>query len=165
MGSAPNARLTKRRRMQRNGMTGWRIGYAGGPRNLITAMNKLQSHITGGASAVSQAAAVAALNMDPALLKARAAIYQRRRDLVCEILSTTSALEVVKPKGAFYVFVRVVDSRPLAGRTIDDLLLDHGVAVIAGEAFGAPGWFRMSIATHDDDLRMACTRIRSAFPG
>ncbi|MPT40115.1 MAG: pyridoxal phosphate-dependent aminotransferase [Achromobacter sp.] len=145
------------------GMTGWRIGYAGGPRAVIAAMTKLQSHVTGGASAVSQAAAQAALQMDPAILAQRAAIYEQRRDLVCGLLAASPALDVVRPSGAFYVFVRVRDTEVLGGRPVDDFLLDHGVAVIAGEAFGSPGWFRISIATHDADLRAACARILSAF--
>ena len=145
------------------GMTGWRIGYAGGPSSVIKAISKLQSHTTGGTSAISQAAAAAALAMGPALPLERSTVYQRRRNLVCDRLSSCLSLRVLRPSGAFYVFVEILDSAPLAGRAVDEVLLDHGVAVIPGEAFGLPGWFRISIATSDSELEKACTRILEAF--
>ncbi|GAA5232184.1 pyridoxal phosphate-dependent aminotransferase [Verticiella sediminum] len=145
------------------GMTGWRIGYAGGPRPLIAAMAKLQSHVTGGASAIGQAAALAALGSDPGLLRERAAEYRARRDLVLNRLANCPALEALEPKGAFYVFVRMLDAARTGGKAVDEFLLDHGVAVIAGDGFGAPGWFRISIATSIEELERACARIVAAF--
>ena len=146
------------------GMTGWRIGYAAGPQPLVAAMTKLQSHITGGASAIGQAAALAALGSDPALLRERAAQYRARRDLVVARLAGCARLQAVEPRGAFYVFVRLLEPGVPDGRPVDDFLLDHGVAVIAGDGFGAPGWFRISIATSLGELERACERIRAAFP-
>lgn len=144
-------------------MTGWRIGYAAGPKALIALMAKLQSHVTGGANAVSQAAALAALNMDQQLLKERQQIYQRRRDLALEILCSNKSLEVVVPKGAFYIFVRPRIDQSFTRQTMADFLLNYGVAVAPGEAFGAAGWFRISIAIEEYSLKAACERIVHAF--
>jgi len=144
-------------------MTGWRIGYGAGPQQLIAAMAKLQSHLSGGVSAISQFAATAALRSDPVLLRDRVAQYRMRRDLVTKRLRACTALRVIEPRGAFYVFVQILDPCRLGGRPVDDFLLDYGVAVIAGQAFGAPGWFRISIATDAHTLERACVGIRAAF--
>ncbi|MGE4339767.1 MAG: pyridoxal phosphate-dependent aminotransferase [Pigmentiphaga sp.] len=146
-------------------MTGWRIGYAAGPRDIIAAMSKLQSHMTGGTSAVSQAAAVAALAMGSSYAAKQVAAYEQRRDLVLARLAASDALRAVKPRGAFYVFVQVLPHRMPATTSVADYLLDYGVAVIDGAAFGYPGWFRISIAVGEAALESGCARILKAFEG
>ncbi|MGE0807157.1 MAG: pyridoxal phosphate-dependent aminotransferase [Burkholderiaceae bacterium] len=140
-------------------MTGWRIGYGAGPRALIAAMSKLQSHTTGGACAISQAAAVAALRMGAELPRQRSDVYERRRNLVLERLGASPLIELFRPSGAFYVFARPRGRAAQRADTLDVHLLAHGVAVIGGAGFGMPDWFRMSIATSDDLLATACDRI------
>lgn len=146
-------------------MTGWRLGYAAGPRDIIAAMSKLQSHMTGGTSAVGQAAAVAALAMGSSYAARQAAAYEQRRDLVLTRLAASGALRAVKPNGAFYVFVQVLPHRLPDAASVADYLLDHGVAVIDGAAFGYPGWFRISVTVGQEALEAGCERILKAFEG
>lgn len=151
-------------------MTGWRIGYAAGPPDLITAMVKLQGQSTTNASSVGQAAALAALTGPQEFLATWRDAYERRRDLVYEILSGISGLSVFQPEGAFYHFVNCEE---LLGATAPDgTLLEHdggfcrhlldvaGVAVVPGSEFGTPGYFRLCFAKSDDLLERGCLRIR-----
>ena len=153
-------------------MTGWRIGFAGGPAWLIKAMAKLQSQSTSNPCSISMAAVTAALNGDQSFLAERNAAFQKRRDLVVSMLNQTPGLRCPRPLGAFYVYP---DCSGLIGKTTpagtvltDDeavaayLLDSEGVAVVHGAAFGGSPAFRISYATSDDVLLDACTRIQRA---
>jgi len=150
-------------------MTGWRIGYAGGPAWLIKAMAKLQSQSTSNPCSIAQAAATAALNGPQDFLKERSAAFQRRRDLIVDGLNAIPGIRCPKPEGAFYVYPDVAG---LIGKTTpkglvidnDEMLigyfLDEGrVAAVHGGAFGLSPAFRVSYATSDELLTEACRRI------
>lgn len=153
-------------------MTGWRIGYAAGPKELIKAISVIQSQSTSNPSSIGQAASVEALNGPQEFLAERKAVFQRRRDNVVARLNAVEGLECNTPEGAFYVFP---SCKGLFGRktpkglvlqTSNDvatyLLEDALVAVVPGIAFGAEGFFRISYATSDDVLEKACDRIKEA---
>ncbi|OYW14044.1 MAG: aspartate aminotransferase [Sphingomonadales bacterium 12-62-5] len=153
-------------------MTGWRIGFAGGPAWIIKAMAKLQSQSTSNPCSISMAATVAALNGDQSFLAERNAAFQRRRDLVVSMLNQTPGLICPRPEGAFYVYP---DCSGLIGKTtptgtvlINDeavaayFLETEGVAVVHGAAFGGSPAFRISYATSDELLEQACKRIQRA---
>ena len=156
-------------------MTGWRVGYAAGPTDLIAAMTKLQGQSTTNASSIGQAAAVAALTGPQDHLDEWLEVYERRKALVCDQLSTISSLQVRKPEGAFYHFVGCDGLRGAASPdgTIlssdrdfcDHLLHSAGVAVVPGSEFGMPGYFRICFAKSDDDLRLACDKISETVSG
>ncbi len=150
-------------------MTGWRIGYAGGPAWLIKAMAKLQSQSTSNPCSIAQAAATAALNGPQDFLAERSAAFQRRRDLIVDGLNAIPGIRCPKPEGAFYVYPDVAG---LIGKTTpkgvvienDEMLigyfLDEGrVAAVHGGAFGLSPAFRVSYATSDELLTEACRRI------
>jgi aspartate aminotransferase len=153
-------------------MTGWRIGYAGGPAWLIKAMGKLQSQSTSNPCSIAQAAATAALNGDQSFLGERNAIFQKRRDLVVGMLNQAPGLHCPKPEGAFYVYpdatgcmgkttpkgVRIDNDADLIGYFLDEAK----VAAVNGEAFGLSPAFRVSYATSEAILTDACTRIQEA---
>jgi aspartate aminotransferase len=153
-------------------MTGWRIGYAGGPAWLIKAMAKLQSQSTSNPCSISMAATVAALNGDQSFLAERNTAFQRRRDLVVSMLNQTPGLRCPRPEGAFYVYP---DCAGLIGKTTPEgkvlandedvaayFLEAEGVAVVHGAAFGGSPAFRISYATSDAALEEACKRIQRA---
>ena len=153
-------------------MTGWRIGFAGGPAPLIKAIAKIQSQSTSNPCSVAQAAAVAALTGPQDFLAERAAAFQVRRDLVVSMLNQASGLRCPRPEGAFYVYP---DCAGLIGKTTPDgtvltddeavagyLLDSEGVAVVHGAAFGVSPAFRISYATSNDILEDACARIQRA---
>ena len=153
-------------------MTGWRIGYAGGPVWLIKAMAKLQSQSTSNPSSISQYAAVAALNGDQSFLADRNAAFQKRRDLVVAMLNQAQGLHCPTPEGAFYVYpdaTGCIGKTTPKGKTIAsdadliDYFLDEAqVAAVNGEAFGLSPAFRVSYATSESVLTEACTRIQQA---
>ncbi|SFP87629.1 pyridoxal phosphate-dependent aminotransferase [Sphingomonas rubra] len=153
-------------------MTGWRIGYAGGPAWLIKAMAKLQSQSTSNPCSIAQAAAVAALNGDQSFLADRNAAFQRRRDLVVAGLNAIPGMHCPTPEGAFYVypsFAELIGKTTPKGATIADdeafvtyLLDDARVAAVQGAAFGLSPAMRISYATSDALLTEACTRIAEA---
>jgi aspartate aminotransferase len=153
-------------------MTGWRIGYAGGPVALIKAMSKLQSQSTSNPSSISQAAAVAALNGPQDFLVDRNAAFQRRRDLVVRLLNEVDGIHCPTPDGAFYVYPDVtglMGKTTPKGQLIDtdskliDYFLDEArVAAVQGAAFGLEPAFRVSYATSEEALTEACTRIQEA---
>lgn len=153
-------------------MTGWRIGYAGGPEWLIKAMAKLQSQSTSNPCSIAQAAATAALSGDQSFLAARNAEFRRRRDLVVAMLNDAPGLYCPTPEGAFYVYPdasgcigKQTPSGEVIGNDadlIDYFLDDAGVAAVPGVAFGLSPAFRISYATSDNVLREACTRIQRA---
>ena len=153
-------------------MTGWRIGYAGGPKALIKAMAVIQSQATSCPSSVSQAAAVAALNGPQDFLEGRTASFQRRRDLVVNGLNAIEGLDCLVPEGAFYTFsgcAGVLGTTTPSGKTIATdadfcaYLLDEAhVAVVPGSAFGLSPYFRISYATSEADLVEALDRVERA---
>ncbi|CAH0220105.1 Aspartate/prephenate aminotransferase [Roseomonas sp. CECT 9278] len=151
-------------------MTGWRIGFAGAPVHLIKAMDKLQGQSTSGTSSISQAAAVEALVGPQESIEAMRVVYERRRNMVVDMLNASPGLRCHKPEGAFYVFPEMrgcIGKTTAGGKTIKTdedftiaLLEEAGVATVHGEAFLSPGHFRISYATSDEALREACTRIQ-----
>jgi aspartate aminotransferase len=153
-------------------MTGWRIGYAGGPVWLIKAMGKLQSQSTSNPSSISQAASVAALNGDQGFLKERVAAFQGRRDLVVSMLNQINGMTCPRPEGAFYVYpefaglIGKTTPKGLVINTDEEMvtyLLDEArVAAVHGAAFGFSPALRISYATSEDLLTEACTRIQTA---
>ncbi len=153
-------------------MTGWRIGFAGGPKPIIKAMAKIQSQSTSNPCSIAQAAVVAALNGPQDFLKARNTAFQARRDLVVSMLNEAQGLSCPRPEGAFYVYP---DCSGLIGKTTPGgkLLLNdedvaayfletEGVAVVHGAAFGLGPAFRISYATSTEALDEACRRIQRA---
>jgi aspartate aminotransferase len=156
-------------------MTGWRIGFAGGPVQLIKAMDKLQGQSTSNASSISQAAALEALDGPQEFIGEMVEVYRGRRDMVVEMLNATAGLHCDTPEGAFYVFPSIhgcLGKTTAGGSVIDDdeafvtaLLEEHGVAAVHGGAFMYPGYFRISYATSTENLREACTRIQTFCTG
>jgi aspartate aminotransferase len=153
-------------------MTGWRIGYAGGPEWLIQAMGALQSQSTSNPCSISQYAVLAALNGPQDFLRERNAAFKERRDLVVAMLNDAPGLSCPTPEGAFYVYP---DATGVMGKTtpkgkkvetdadlIDYFLDDYRVAAVHGAAFGLSPGFRISYATSEELLKEACTRIQSA---
>jgi aspartate aminotransferase len=153
-------------------MTGWRIGYAGGPVPLIKAMATLQSQSTSNPSSISQAAAVAALSGPMDFIPEHNAIFKQRRDLVVDMLNKAKGLFCPKPEGAFYVYpscAGAIGRKTPQGKRIENdgdfveyLLEAEGVAVVQGAAFGLSPHFRISYATSTETLKDACTRIQRA---
>lgn len=151
-------------------MTGWRVGFAGGPRAMIAAMTNMQGQIGSGISTIGQAAATAALNGPQELLKERAADYQKRRDEVVAMLRAAKGLTCHMPEGAFYVFPNVAGcigkttkgGRKIANDTdfVTALLEEKHVATVQGAAYGMSPYFRISYATDMASLREGCTRIQ-----
>jgi aspartate aminotransferase len=156
-------------------MTGWRIGFAGAPVEMIKAMDKLQSQSTSNTSSVSQAAALAALEGPQGFVDEMVAVYRERRDLVVGMLNQAPGIACHKPEGAFYVFPSVhgcIGKTTPDGKKINNdedfvlALLDaEGVAAVHGAAFMYPGHFRISYATDTESLREACTRIQRFCQG
>jgi aspartate aminotransferase len=153
-------------------MTGWRVGYAGGPVELIKAMTKVQGQSTTHTAAVSQAASVAALNGPHDFIAANNKIFQDRRDLVVSMLNQAPGLSCPTPEGAFYVYPSVkgtIGKKTPDGQVIETdgdfvtyILESEGVAAVQGEAFGLSPHFRISYATSTELLEEACQRIQRA---
>jgi aspartate aminotransferase len=152
-------------------MTGWRIGYAGGPKSLITAIADIQSHSTSNACSISQAASLAALTGDQSFLQDWKKSFSGRRDLVVDALNNIKGISCLKPEGAFYVFPnmqKLVGKKTPQGKIINnssefcEYLLEEGlVAAVAGSAFGLEGYFRISYATSEAVLQKAMQRIKT----
>jgi aspartate aminotransferase len=153
-------------------MTGWRIGYAGGPKALIKAMGAIQSNSTANPSSVSQAAAIEALNGPQGFIAEHNRVFKERRDLVVGMLNRVPGLFCATPEGAFYVYpscAGLIGKHTPEGERIDSdedfvryLLATENVAVVHGSAFGLAPHFRISYATSTAVLREACTRIERA---
>lgn len=153
-------------------MTGWRVGYAAGPSNVINAMNKVQSQNVSSTASISMAASVEALNGDQSFISSNNESFLRRRNLVVKNLNETPGLSCRTPEGAFYVFASckgVLGKKTESGKILntdgdfmDYLLEDVGVAGVQGSAFGLEGFFRISYATSDSILEDACQRIKNA---
>jgi aspartate aminotransferase len=151
-------------------MTGWRIGYAAGPVELIKAMDMIQGQQTSGACTIAQWASVEALNGPQDFVAKNKAIFQARRDLVVSMLNQARGISCPSPEGAFYVYpscAALIGKKTSAGKVIGDdqsfvseLLEQEGVAVVQGSAFGLGPNFRISYATSEEQLEEACTRIQ-----
>ncbi len=153
-------------------MTGWRIGYGGGPTQLIKAMGAVQSNSTANPCSISQVAAIEALTGPQDFIPRHALLFRERRDLVVDWLNKVPGLHCPRPEGAFYVYpscAGLLGKRAPGGTRIDSdedfaryLLASEGVAIVHGAAFGLSPHFRISYATSNEELREACTRIERA---
>jgi aspartate aminotransferase len=153
-------------------MTGWRIGYAAGPQDLIRAMSKVQSQSTSNPCSISQAASVEALRGPQDFIAAHNEVFRERRDLVVAMLNQAPGLNCHKPEGAFYVYpscAGAIGKTTPQGKSIATdsdfvtyLLEQAEVAAVQGEAFGLSPYFRISYATSTELLREACSRIQKA---
>ena len=151
-------------------MTGWRVGFAGGPKEMIKAMTMVQSQSITHTAAVSQAASIAALNGSHDFIASNNAVFKERRDLVVSMLNQASGLSCATPEGAFYVYPScegLIGKKTPSGKVIEndedfvtELLESEGVAAVHGEAFGLSPHFRISYATATDVLEDACQRIQ-----
>jgi aspartate aminotransferase len=151
-------------------MTGWRVGFAGGPKEMIKAMTMVQSQSITHTAAVSQAASIAALNGSHDFIASNNAVFKERRDLVVSMLNQASGLSCATPEGAFYVYPScegLIGKKAPSGKVIEndedfvtELLEAEGVAAVHGEAFGLSPHFRISYATATDVLEDACQRIQ-----
>ncbi len=148
-------------------MTGWRIGYAAGPKEIIKAIRKIQSQSTSNPSSISQAAAVEALNGNQNFIQDRSKAFKERRDFVVNSLNNIKGINCLKPNGAFYVFP---SCKKLLGKKtkiktdtefVKKMLEEANVAVVQGSAFGLDGYFRISYATSMENLKIAMKRIKS----
>ena len=152
-------------------MTGWRIGYAAGPKEIIKAIAKIQSQSTTNPSSISQAASVEALSGTQDFIKKRSDSFQERRDFVVKALNDIDGIECLNPDGAFYVFPSckgLMGKKDTNGKEIksdtdfvQSLLENSGIAVVQGSAFGLEGFFRISYATSMDNLKKALEKISS----
>jgi aspartate aminotransferase len=152
-------------------MTGWRIGYAAGPKEIIKAIAKIQSQSTTNPSSISQAASVEALSGTQDFIKKRADSFQERRDFVVKALNDIDGIDCLNPDGAFYVFPSckgLMGKKDINGKEIksdtdfvQSLLENSGIAVVQGSAFGLEGFFRISYATSMDNLKKALEKISS----
>ena len=150
-------------------MTGWRIGYAAGPKDIIKAIAKIQSQSTTNPSSISQAAAVEALNGVQSFIKERAISFEERRNFVVNALNAIDGIECLNPDGAFYVFPSckgLIGKKDINGKEIkrdtdfvQSLLENNGIAVVQGSAFGLEGFFRISYATSMENLQKALEKI------
>jgi aspartate aminotransferase len=153
-------------------MTGWRLGYAGGPKQLIEAMTAIESHSSTHTSSITQAASVEALNGPQDFIRRHNAVFKQRRDLVVYMLNQAKGLRCARPEGAFYVYPScagaIGKTTPHGKRLGSDedfvtyLLEDEGVAAVQGSAFGLSPFFRISYATSTELLEEACRRIQRA---
>ncbi len=153
-------------------MTGWRLGYCGGPREIIAGMNKIQSQSTTSTSSISMAASVEALSGDQEFINLHNIQFKKRRDMVVENLNQIDGINCSIPPGAFYVYPScegVIGKKTSAGNTINTdedfmnfLLESEGMAGVHGEAFGLSPYFRLSYATDEKTLADACNRIERA---
>ena len=153
-------------------MTGWRLGYCGASKEIIAAMNKIQSQSTTSTSSISMAAAVEALNGPQEFIKDHNEAFVRRRDLVVNLLNNIDGLSCLTPEGAFYVYPSckgVIGKETPEGMKISNdedfmtyLLESEGIAGVHGAAFGLSPYFRLSYATSDEILKDACRRIKRA---
>lgn len=153
-------------------MTGWRLGYCGASKEIIAAMNKIQSQSTTSTSSISMAAAVEALNGTQDFIKDHNEAFVRRRDLVVDLLNQVEGLSCLTPEGAFYVYpscAGIIGKETPEGKNITSdedfmtyLLESEGIAGVHGAAFGLSPYFRLSYATNDEILKDACSRIKRA---
>jgi aspartate aminotransferase len=147
-------------------MTGWRIGYAGGPAKLIGAMKKIQSQSTSNPTSISQVAALEALNGDQSCITTMLTEFKKRHDYVVKELNKMDGIDCLNTDGTFYVFPnisKVLDKKPELNDDLEfaeALLVDKGVAIVPGTAFGLKNHMRLSIATSEENLQAALVRIK-----
>ncbi len=153
-------------------MTGWRIGYIGGPSYIARACNKMQGQVTSGANCIAQMATVKALETPPSAIQYMVDAFKKRRTLILSLLEELPGFKTNVPEGAFYVFpdISYYIGRRLKGQTINSagdfalFLLEHaGVATVTGEAFGDPDCIRISYAASESDIKEAISRIKQAL--
>ena len=150
-------------------MTGWRIGYAAGPADLIAAMTKIQSQSTSNPCSISQAATLEALNGDQSCIHTMLAAFKERHDYVVAAVNAIPAMQALPSQGAFYTFVNMqqiiaqTDNVSNDVELADYILSQAEVALVPGSAFGAPGYMRISFATSMDNLREAMQRLETLF--
>jgi aspartate aminotransferase len=146
-------------------MTGWRIGFVTGPKEVMEAIVRFQGQTTGNPAAVSQAAALAALRGPQDSVETMRAAFETRRNMVVEVLRTIPGVELVIPEGAFYAFPRVTEAAQRAGGSVAlaERLIDRGVGVVPGAGFGADEHIRLSFAVADDRLRVGLERLKDAL--
>jgi aspartate aminotransferase len=153
-------------------MTGWRVGWLIGPKDVVKAATNLQSHATSNVANVSQRAAIAALEGDLTAVDEMKVAFDRRRRRIVEMLNDIDGVLCPEPKGAFYVYpsVKGLLGREVGGRTagstteLAEIILEQAeVAVVPGEAFGSPGYLRLSYALGDDDLVEGVSRLQKLF--
>ena len=153
-------------------MTGWRVGWMIGPADVVKAATNLQSHLTSNVANVCQRAALAAVSGDLSAVEAMRAAFDRRRRTIVSMLNEVEGFECPEPRGAFYAYPSVKGAlgRDVGGRTastsaeLAEIILDEAeVAVVPGEAFGSPGYVRLSYALGDDDLAEGVTRLQKLF--
>jgi len=153
-------------------MTGWRIGYIGGPEYIARACNKMQGQVTSGANCIAQRATIAALENPPSKIKYMVDAFKNRRKLVLDLLSEIPGIKTNEPEGAFYVFpdISFYFGKTIQGVKIDNasdfalFLLDKAnVATVTGEAFGSPDCIRISYAASEADIKEAMQRIKTAL--
>ncbi len=149
-------------------MTGWRIGYCGGPKELVTAMTTIQGQSTSNASSISQKAAIAALNGDQACVGTMNRAFKERHDYIVAALNTLPGVSCRPASGAFYAFADVSQAMARLGFKDDNAFAEHlinsvGVAVVPGSGFGAPGHMRLSYACSRETLEKAVERMRKAL--
>lgn len=155
-------------------MTGWRIGYIGGPSYIARACNKMQGQVTSGANCIAQIATVRALETPPSAIQYMVDAFRERRSLILSLLGDIPGFKTNVPEGAFYVFpdISFYIGKTLKGQTINSagdfalFLLEHaGVATVTGEAFGDPDCIRISYAASESDIKEAMKRIKDALAG
>lgn len=153
-------------------MTGWRIGYIGGPSYIARACNKMQGQVTSGANCIAQIATIKALETPPSAIQYMVDAFKERRSLILSLLEEIPGFKTNIPEGAFYVFpdISYYIGRTLKGQTINSagdfalFLLEHaGVATVTGEAFGDPDCIRISYAASESDIKEAMKRIKEAL--
>ena len=154
-------------------MTGWRIGWIAAPQWIASACNMLQGQYTSGPSSISQRAALAAYTGDQECVSEMRIVFERRRSLIVKLLSEIPGLNVNSPMGAFYIFPECKSylGKSYNGKTVNTatdlamfLLEEAHVACVGGDAFGAPGYIRLSYATSDENITEAIARIKAALP-
>ena len=153
-------------------MTGWRIGYIGGPEWIARACNKMQGQVTSGANCIAQRAAITALENSPSKIKFMVDAFEQRRKMIIDLLSEIEGFKTNKPEGAFYIFPDISHffGKTLRGRNINTasdfslyLLEEAKVATVTGEAFGDPNCIRISYAASEKDIKEAMKRIKEAL--
>lgn len=153
-------------------MTGWRIGYMGGPEYIARACNKMQGQVTSGANCIAQRATIAAVENDPQRIHYMVDAFRKRRALILDLLREIPGIKANEPDGAFYVFpdVSYYFGKTLGGRNIQNagefalfLLEEANVATVTGEAFGDPNCIRISYAASEEDIRTAMARIKAVL--
>jgi aspartate/methionine/tyrosine aminotransferase len=145
-------------------MTGWRLGYAAGPLNIIKAMTRIQAHSISNTTSFVQKAGVAALDGPQDCIKEMVEEFRKRRDVIVEMLNAIKGVKCIEPKGAFYAFANCKSIEPDSFK-LTDYLLDKGVAVVPGGAFGAQGegFLRLSYATNMENIKEGVKRMRDAL--